>query len=387
MLGFFYWLRLGFMSMNWFNQSLRCLYLIILIFITACTDGIPLTPADNRGWIEVTQPTSESVYTTTEASVALSGDAFIFPSDDPEKLDITWLNAANDTQGTGVSNVGCIDLVTVRGCFSDWSIALGEIALELGNNLITITAADDKGNRGRVSINVRRLATASLNIPSDIQIAAPFNPLILTDVNGDNELDVIALNLEHHSSISRKPVNAEDVVVVFLAGGDKGLRQSDIINTNSDPRKIAVCDINGDELVDMIIYNDAEEAALFTGNGDGSFDSSASLSGTVSSEHCPDSYGSAALNWAVDLNADELPDLISFDPESKQLVVKMGGESSSLFSALNQDARFAVSADINNDGAFDLVTLNSGPVIGSISLLMGQGDGTFAAEQIFMFEK
>ncbi len=374
------------MAMNWFNQALRCICLLYFMFLTACTDGIPLTPANNRGWIEVTQPTSESVYTTTADSVLLSGDAFILPTDNPEKLDITWQNAANNTQGTGVSNVGCIDLVTAKGCFSGWSIASGQISLELGNNLITITAADDKGNRGTVSINVIRSAAVALNL-SPGKPQAQFNPMSLMDVNGDGELDVIALNLDHDGPTSENEINAEDLVVVFLAEAENGFRQSYIMNTVSDPQKLAVCDINADDLVDMIVHNAASEISIFTGNGDGTFDRSAVIHGADTSKLCPVSGAVQVENLAADLNHDHHIDAISVDSESKTLKVSMGDEHLPSTTVLDQAAKFIISADISNDGVPDIITVNSGSVIGSISVLMGLGDGSFDTELVYKFEK
>lgn len=375
------------MAMNWFNQSLRCLCLLNFMFITACTDGIPLTLANNRGWIEVTQPTSERVYTTTADSIELSGDAFILPTDNPEKLDITWENAANNTQGTGVSNVGCIDLVTDRGCFSDWTIASGQISLELGNNLITITAADDKGNRGTVSINVQRAAAVSLNLSSGTLSGVQISPLSLTDVNGDGELDVIAVNLDHDDFLNGSSTDAEDLIVVFLAEGDEGFRQAHISDTISDPRRVAACDINADELIDLSVYNDAGESANFTGNGDGTFIPAEVVAGAGSSKQCMETAGTQDQRKLIDLNGDTVPDVVSAVPEDKKLKITLGNEPFSLITELNPAAKFVTSADINSDGVSDIVTVNSGSIIGSISVLMGQGDGTFDNEQVFKFEK
>jgi hypothetical protein len=87
----------------------------------------------------------------------------------------------------------------------------------------------------------------------------------------------------------------------------------------------------------------------------------------------------------ADLNYDGLPDLVTANFGSDNVSVLLG-RGDGTFAA---EQRFAVGgrptsvvvADVNHDGLPDLVTANFGS--DDVSVLLGRGDGTFAAEQRF----
>jgi hypothetical protein len=105
---------------------------------------------------------SPSRYETTRSSVGLSGDGFISPekancSDNlPQKLSISWRNAANGSSGVGRSTAGCLSIIVLRTLVSSWTISQNSIPLELGANKITVTASDSQGKSRSDSVKVIR---------------------------------------------------------------------------------------------------------------------------------------------------------------------------------------------------------------------------------------
>ena len=102
-------------------------------FVCGCSGSATVTwtasnttpPANPPPAISITSPTTAATFSTNTATLALSGTA----SDDTSVSSVAW---ANDRGGSG----------TATGTTS-WSIA--SIALQTGNNVITVTATDSAG--------------------------------------------------------------------------------------------------------------------------------------------------------------------------------------------------------------------------------------------------
>jgi hypothetical protein len=128
---------------------------------------------------------------TVELEMVLNGDALIPPphpdcaSTPPqlENLVITWENATSGSTGTGSYRVLCAGYLPSNG----WEVS---VPLEVGSNLITITATDPDGNTVSNNITVTRI-TGTDNDGDDY--IAPddcddTNPLInpgVAEINGD----------------------------------------------------------------------------------------------------------------------------------------------------------------------------------------------------------
>ncbi len=94
--------------------------------------------------VTITSPTTASTYITNSSTIALSGTA----SSAAGVTQVTWSNSAG---GNGT----CVGTTS-------WSAI--EIALQNGNNVITVTATDSAGNTGSAILTVIR-TTNSLGIP------------------------------------------------------------------------------------------------------------------------------------------------------------------------------------------------------------------------------
>ena len=144
------------------------------------------------------------------------------------------------------------------------------------------------------------------------------------------------------------------------------------------PDSVAVGDWNGDGIPDLATTDQCAEAVtVLLGNGDGTF--------TVkSSPAVPESVVGIATG---DFNGDGIPDLLvnlgAGNPGSFMVLL---GKGDGTFTAkpyfhAGNDASFPFSfalGDFNADGILDLAIANSGN--STVTVLLGNGDGTFAAK-------
>jgi hypothetical protein len=208
------------------------------------------------------------------------------------------------------------------------------------------------------------------------------------DVNGDGKLDLIVAN---YCASSGSCANGS--VSVLLGNGD-GTFQSAVnyASGGSLAYSVAVGDVNGDGKPDIVVANECASSncangavSVLLGNGDGTFQSAVSYA----------SGGSYTYSVAVgDVNGDGKPDVIVTNECANSSCQTNGGSVSVLLG--NGDGTFqsAVTyasgveslsvavADVNSDGKLDLIVANycassSSCSDGSVSVLLGNGDGTF----------
>jgi hypothetical protein len=226
----------------------------------------------------------------------------------------------------------------------------------------------------------------------------------VADVNGDGKLDLIVANY-----YSESQCNANGSVGVLLGNGD-GTFQTAVCYSSggTEPTGIAVADVNGDGKLDILVANvcAGSNCSMFggdgaigvlLGNGDGTFQAAVTYS----------SGGGDATSVAVaDVNGDGKPDLLvanSCDtsgntcnndpPPDGSVSVLLGNGDGTFQPAVSYDSggkqtlSMAV-ADINGDGRPDLLVANPcaatssscyASLPGSAGVLLGNGDGTFQA--------
>jgi hypothetical protein len=211
--------------------------------------------------------------------------------------------------------------------------------------------------------------------------------VVVGDFNGDGQADIAVF--------SRDAIGANSVVDVFLGNGDGTFQPARVFDlgphTESTEGKIVAGDFANDGRLDLaVLFEDNSIRRSFVevllGNGDGTFQGAA--------RHQVGDFNDASGLAAADFNGDGTLDL----------VVAHGGDASgngSVVSVLlgNGDGTFQdptiipvprnpfsiAVGDFNGDGIPDIVTAGVGNLFspGTVSVLLGHGDGTFAAPVVY----
>ena len=196
--------------------------------------------------------------------------------------------------------------------------------------------------------------------------------LAIGDFNGDSKRDVATAS--NFSDLSNS-------VSVLLGNGDGTLNAHTDYPTGTGPRSVAIGDLNGDGRPDVAVANKiAGSVSVKFGNGDGSLGAGFELDA-----------GSNPQSVAIgDVNGDFKRDLAvaktGTDPDYLgSVAVRLGNGDGTFGLSIDYATGNAPSSvaigDLNGDGHPDLVTANlygSFPINdGSVSVLLGNGDGTF----------
>jgi hypothetical protein len=201
----------------------------------------------------------------------------------------------------------------------------------------------------------------------------------VADVNGDGIPDIIVANQQ------------SDSVSVLLGNGDGTFQPQQTYTVGVLPSAVAVADVNGDGIPDIITGNQGAEGyappsvSVLLGNGDGSFRPQQTFRITTDR-----SLSNVALAVA-DVNGDGKPDIVTANTPGFRYATVSDGSVSVLLG--NGDGTFQLQktfpvgvqpysvavADLNGDGRPDIVTANKSE--NTVSVLMGHGDGSFAPQK------
>jgi hypothetical protein len=196
---------------------------------------------------------------------------------------------------------------------------------------------------------------------------ASFVPMGLAvgDFNGDGKLDV---------ATTTTPLSSVSIV---LRRGDGTFGPYTEYVTGSSPFSVAVGDFNGDGIADLVTANEqGNSVSVLLGNGNGTFQ-----------PHQDYPVGGAPFWVAVgDFNGDGKLDLVTAN-NTNSVSVLLGNGDGTFQPAVSYPAQIGPESvavgDFNGDGKLDLAVANScgsdpkcqSP--GSVSILLGNGDGTF----------
>ncbi len=215
--------------------------------------------------------------------------------------------------------------------------------------------------------------TTGATFATDTTSSEPYD-LIAADLNGDGYPDLAVVNYVGSTSYSNVGILINDGTGNFKPAVPYALSEFAW-------EGIAVGDLNGDAKLDLAIpaYIGSSVAMLF-GNGDGTFQAETDVALGASS---PQSVAIA------DLNGDKIMDIAvtlgNGGGEDIAVALGIGGGSfgtptllaSSLqnYSLYSPNPLFIKAADIDGDGNTDLVYTNS--EYGTVGVLFGQGNGSF----------
>jgi len=204
-------------------------------------------------------------------------------------------------------------------------------------------------------------------------------PIALADVDGDGKLDLVTAN------------GLSATFSVFLGNGDGTFggigKQFDtaIAGNQANAFSITVGDVNTSAGLDVVIADPSNsDVQVFQGNGDGTFKPTPTV---IVAGVYPSSV------YLADLSGDGKLDLVATNKYSQGVTVFAGNGDGTFgagsFYSTDKFPFSAAIADVNGDGNLDIITANSGKqgtasaVRADVSILPGNGDGTFGPAQNF----
>jgi hypothetical protein len=240
------------------------------------------------------------------------------------------------------------DLVT-----ANFGPYLGDVSVLLGNGDGTFQPA-------------RNFATGPTALSPSVAVG---------DFNGDGKLDIVETTYRGVSVLLGKGDGTFQPAQNYGLPSEGGLVQTAL--------SLAVADLNGDGKPDLVVTGTtsyfgayagppgANFVNVLLGNGDGTF----SYASTVQ-------IPSGPLPQPValgDFNGDGKPDVVTTTSIGVAVLVNNGNGTlapPTIF-ATNGEPGSVTVGDFNGDGKLDLVTANYSKTGGSLSVLLGNGDGTF----------
>jgi len=270
-----------------------------------------------------------------------------------------------------VNKDGKADLIVANGCQSADQCANGVVGVLLGNGDGTFQSAQAYSSGGVVASSVA-----------------------IADVNTDGHADLVVANQCQDSTC------ASGGVSVLLGNGDGTFQAAHSYATGGlTAVSVAVGNFNGDRKIDLVVANQCQSSGNCNGNvgvllGNGN--------GTFQAAHSYASGGYTAVSVATgDFNGDGKTDLVvanqcqsSGNCSNGSVGVLLGKGDGTFQPAQNyasggNNTAAVAASDLNGDGRTDLVLANQCQIRGncaegSVSVLLGNGDGTFQPAQNYL---
>ena len=239
-----------------------------------------------------------------------------------------------------------------------------------GDNIVDLVTANQSGNTFSVLVG-----NGDGTFKPSLDFTAGNSPrgLAAADFNGDGHLDLAIVNFGDHT------------LSLPLGNGDGTFKAARAYNVDLDRKSVAAGDLDGDGKPDLVVTNFCGADATCSSNGTLSVlldvgDATYKLAGSYP-------LGAGPLSVVLaDVNGDKKLDVIAVNRGDKTVSVLLGNGDGSFQSALTYPAGTSptalVAGDFDRDGKLDLAIAGdcgSSNCIqpGEISLLFGNGDGTF----------
>lgn len=292
------------------------------------------------------------------------------PASDVSKAGTASVTVANSK--SRVSNVSYFEVVK-----SEKSISLGFTTYGTGNEPYAVATADFNGD-GILDLVVPNVSATTVSVllgkgdgtfQTQSQYQAGYAPIAVGvgDFNGDGKLDLAVVNNGNDSN------GQPGTVTILLGKGDGTFTTGKTFDTGDGPNSVAIGDFNGDGKLDLALsdYNVSfgNSVAVLLGKGDGTF-------GTYKSY---DTGNAPEQVVTADVNHDGALDLMTANEVDETVSVLLGNGDGTFQThvdyAVGKEPLSLDVADLNGDGHPDLAVVNLGS--DSVSVLLGNGDGTF----------
>jgi hypothetical protein len=230
------------------------------------------------------------------------------------------------------------------------------------------------GNGSSDSVGVRLgLGGGAFGPETDYATGGPMYAIAVADLNGDGKLDVVTANY------------SSQTISVLFGNGDGTLQPSPAgaptTYYDTGATSLVLADLNHDGHPDMVTAEpNARSVWVWLNHGDGTF-------GPASIYNPPNSFYSFSGTRQVavaDVNGDGVPDIVSVndtDLASGNVTTFLGkGDGTFGQAIVSQVGGFSTGlalADLNGDGKLDIVTADGGGPEFTVSVGFGNGDGTF----------
>jgi hypothetical protein len=205
--------------------------------------------------------------------------------------------------------------------------------------------------------------------PATQAMSLPSISLLSADLNQDGNADLVSVNSN----------GLRSSVTVFLGNGDGTFQPGvDYALPGANAQYAVLDDLNGDGILDLLVSSEspAFSFSIFLGNGDGTFQPPRAFAPTGAVLHASEAFLTA------DVNGDGARDIVT--AQGHVLLGKGNGVTYALLpqaafapitTATNSFAPSIVAADFNHDGKIDLATDDGA----TIRTYLGNGDGKFTA--------
>jgi hypothetical protein len=221
--------------------------------------------------------------------------------------------------------------------------------------------------KGGASNVLRPLFEAAPGSP--IAVAGRPQNLVVGDLNKDGKPDLVVACADGH-------------IAVLLGDGNGGFRpaKGSPMKLTHSPGEMVLGDINGDGNLDLAVADhDSYAVSILLGDGKGSFKPAPGSPFVMKKGEHPHTHGLAL----ADVNGDGALDLITGNTDDNDVAVALGDGKGGFARAAGSP--FAVGAspyplafgDVNGDGKPDIITPNSKPGERTVTVLLGDGRGGF----------
>jgi hypothetical protein len=300
-----------------------------------------------------------------------------------QSLTVTDLNGDGHADIVSANNDGTISALLGSGKGAFQQVHSSNVA---SGSLSGVAAGDFNGD-GKIDLAVSQSGTNQLTVlfgrgDGSFQPGVPYtvgnNPasVIVADVNGDGVPDLVAAN-ESGNTFS-----------VLAGNGDGTFKPSLDFTVGNSPRALIAGDFNGDGHTDLAVLNYLDgTVSVPLGNGDGTFQAARAYKADL--ERKAIATGDLDGNGSPDLVVTNYCGNNAACKSNGTVTVFLAGSDGSYRAAASYpvgNGPVAVAlADFNGDGKLDLVALNR--IDKTYTVTFGNGDGTFGAPLTYQLGK